>query len=335
MNPGIKTLLWPRFAAQALNEHLSRIPGVALKSVKTTDEFITELPTTRILVMPASLYSAEAAKAIREHGAGLQFLQLLTAGYDSLQARGVPPGVQVASAGDSWSPAVAEHAIALMLALVKQLPTAVAGQAQRVWDAARISPRMRTLRGKTLVIFGYGSIGREAAMRARGLGMRVIGVSRSARRDEFIDEACAAADFDQVLPAADVLLISAPSSDETRGLIDARRLALLKPTSLVVNIARGNIVDAAALRAALLAGQLGGAGLDVTDPEPLPADDPLWDTPNLILTPHVSGATGPDGDLRLAEHAAANVARFVSGQTPSHLINFQGLASAPNRRTAT
>lgn len=322
MNPGTKTLLWPRFAAQALTEHLTRIPGVELCSVRTTEEFSAELADSRVVVMPASLYSEQAAQALRERGSGVRFMQLLTAGYDSLQARGVPPGLQVASAGDSWSPAVAEHAIALMLALVKQLPSAVAGQTRRAWEAAAISPRMRTLRGKTLVIFGYGSIGREAAARARGLGMRVLGVSRSARTDELIDEAVASAHFDTVLPRADVLLIAAPSSPQTRGLIDARRLALLKPTSLVVNIARGNIIDAGALRAALVAGQLGGAGLDVTDPEPLPADDPLWDTPNLLLTPHISGSTGPDGDQRLAEHAAANVARFVSGQTPTHLIAF-------------
>ena len=113
---------------------------------------------------------------------------LVTAGYEGLEAHGVPPGVVVANAGDSWSPTVAEHAMMLMLALIRRLPMALAAQARSAWESPQIAPGIRSLRGRTLVIVGYGSIGREAALRARGFGMRIVGVSRSARPDPVLDE---------------------------------------------------------------------------------------------------------------------------------------------------
>lgn len=319
----MKTLLWPRFATAALIQALGRLPAVELSVAKTFSDFESQLPDTQILVMPASLYSADVASRLNDTACSVGFLQLLTAGYDTLLQYGVPTRLKVASAGDSWSPAVAEHAIALMLALVKRLPQAIEAQRQRRWDSAVLSPAMTTLRGGTLLIVGYGSIGREVAQRARGLGMRIIGLSRSARRDELLDEAVGAEQLLSVLAKADVVLLAMPSSPQTRGLFGAAQLAACKPGAVLINIARGNLVDALALREALSSGHLAGAGLDVTDPEPLLAEDPLWNTPNLIITPHVSGASGPSGDQRLAEHAAANVARYVSGASPSHLVNFQ------------
>lgn len=318
----MKTLLWPRFATAALIDHLGKLPAIELTVAKTFSDFESQLPGSRILVMPASLYSADVARLLDNSADTVGFLQLLTAGYDTLLQHGVPARLLVASAGDSWSPAVAEHAITLMLALTKQLPQALQAQRQRRWDSATLSSRMTTLRGRTLLIVGYGSIGREAAQRARGLGMRVIGLSRSRRRDDLVDEACGADDLMSVLPRADVVLLAMPSSPQTRGLFGAAQLAACKPGAVLINVARGNLVDPVALRAALVSGQLSGAGLDVTDPEPLAADDVLWDCPNLIITPHVSGASGAAGDERLAEHAAGNVARFVSGDTPSHLVSF-------------
>jgi phosphoglycerate dehydrogenase-like enzyme len=127
--------------------------------------------------------------------------------------------------------------------------------------------------------------------------------------------------LDETLGRADVVLVAVPSNPATRGLIDAGRLAACRPGTLLVNVARGNVVAAGALLDALRSGALGGAALDVTDPEPLPPDDPLWDAPNLIVTPHVSGSIGPQGLVRLAEHVLANLRREADGQTPLHLVS--------------
>jgi phosphoglycerate dehydrogenase-like enzyme len=215
---------------------------------------------------------------------------------------------------------VAEHAIALMLAMVKRLPAAFAAQARRAWQP-QIGQGMGTLSGRTLVIVGCGSIGREAARRAAGLGMRVIGVARTVRPIAGADEVVDASRLDETLGRADVVLVAVPSNPATRGLIDAGRLAACRPGTLLVNVARGNVVAAGALLDALRSGALGGAALDVTDPEPLPPDDPLWDAPNLIVTPHVSGSIGPQGLVRLAEHVLANLRREADGQTPLHLVS--------------
>ena len=316
----MKIALWPRFARAPLLDQLGREPDFDCHLVDDADSLRAALDGARALVMPGSSYDAQVARVLREQAGALRFIQLLTAGYEGLLEHGVPAGVRVANAGDSWSPAVAEHAVALMLAMVKCLPLAFSAQTRRSWDAGRIGPRMGTLQDRTLVIVGCGSIGREAARRARGLGMRVIGVARTARPMPDVDEVLAADQLDAALGRADMVLVAVPSSPATRGLIDAARLAACRPGAMLVNVARGNVVDSAALAQALRSGQLAAAGLDVTDPEPLTPEDPLWDAPNLIITPHVSGSSGPEGLARLARTVAANLRREADGETPHHLI---------------
>lgn len=150
--------------------------------------------------------------------------------------------------------------------------------------------------------------------------MRIVGVSRSARPDPALDDIRRADELEAVLTQADVVLVTVPSGARTRGLIGAAQLAACKPGALLINVARGNVVDRAALIGALESGHLGGAGIDVTDPEPLAGDDPIWNTPNLIITPHVSGSSGPEGFARLAEIVCANVARYADGQEPLHRV---------------
>ena len=150
--------------------------------------------------------------------------------------------------------------------------------------------------------------------------MRIIGVSRSAKPEPLADEVCAVGQFNAVLARADAVLITVPYSKVTHHMIGVEQLAACKRGAVLINLARGGLVDPAALAAALRSGHLGGAALDVTSPEPLPADDPLWDCPNLIITPHVAGACGPVGRARLAEFIGANVERFVAGQPVTHVV---------------
>jgi phosphoglycerate dehydrogenase-like enzyme len=316
----MKVIVHTRFAREQLLEALGSEPRLEVAAIDAPEQLGEALRDAHALVMPGQAYGAELARQLREHAPQLRLLQLLTAGYDLLQVHGVPAGLRVATAGDSWSPAVAEHAVALMLAMVKRLPAAFEAQTRRSWAQLAISPTMGTLAGRTLVIVGCGSIGREAARRAGGLGMHVIGVARSVRPIPHVDEVLEASRLDDALARADVVLVAVPSSAATRGLFDAARLAACRPGALLVNVARGNIVERDALIAALRSGQLASAALDVTDPEPLPPDDPLWQAPNLILTPHVSGSSGPQGLQRLAAHVLSNLRREVDGLAPTHLV---------------
>jgi phosphoglycerate dehydrogenase-like enzyme len=172
----------------------------------------------------------------------------------------------------------------------------------------------------TLAIVGYGSIGRAFARLVRPFGMRIIGLRRNSEPDPLVDEMLPVGELNAVLARADVMLVAAPYSKATDKMIGAAQFAACRKGALLINLARGGLVDQRALAEALINGKLGGAAVDVTHPEPLPADDPFWDCPNLILTPHVAGASGPVGRERLAAFVAANVGRFVAGNPVTHVV---------------
>lgn len=298
---------------------LSKIPGVGLAVVDDLDKLAAAAPEIEVLVIGGHFFDARVAEVLRARAQRLRFIQSFTAGYEGLQAHGVPPGVVVANAGDSWSPAVAEHGMALLLALVKCLPHAIINQSRGAWDRTQ-TPRMGSLEGQTLAIVGFGSIGHEFARRAKPFGMRIVGLSRSAKPDPLADEVQPVSALHTVLARADVVLVAVPYSNDTHHMIGADELAACRPGAILINVARGGLVDPVALAAALRSGQLGAAGTDVTEPEPLPAGDPLWDAPNLIITPHVAGASGPVGRDRLAGFVAANVTRFVAGEPVTYVV---------------
>lgn len=249
----------------------------------------------------------------------LKLVQLLTAGFDPLDAHGVPDGLLVANAGGAYSPTVAEHAVTLMLALIRRLPDAAIAHARQEWDRS-IQRDMGSLEGRTVTMLGFGSIGVETARRLKPFGARVIAATRSAKPHPLADEVVPIGELASVLPQTDVLYACLPLGDATRGLIGRTVLDALPDHALVINVARGAVVDKTALLAALLEGRIGGAALDVTDPEPLPADDPLWRAPNLIITPHVAGNGSAAVDQRLAAVTVANVNHLAAGEPLTHLV---------------
>lgn len=249
----------------------------------------------------------------------LKLVQLLTAGFDPLDAHGVPAGLMVANAGGSYSPTVAEHAVAMMLALLRRLPQAGIAQAHQNWDRG-ILREMGSLEGRTVTMLGFGSIGEETAKRLKPFGARIIAVTRSARPHDLADEAVRIDDLAAVLPRSDVLYACLPLGDATRGLIGREVLAALPRHALVINVARGPVIDQTALLEALLSGSIAGAGIDVADPEPLPADAPLWRAPNLMITPHVAGGGSCAIDERLAAVTMTNLARLQAGEVILHPV---------------
>jgi phosphoglycerate dehydrogenase-like enzyme len=210
---------------------------------------------------------------------------------------------------------IAEHAIALMLALARRIDTFVLNQQQALWKRdSSVTSRMQSLHGKTLLVVGLGGIGTEVARRAHGIGMRVIATrSRGRTGPDFVSHVGSPDEMLTLAKTADVIVNAVPLTPETTGIYDAKFFAALKPNALFINVARGGSVVTADLIAALTEGRIAGAGLDVTDPEPLPPDHPLWRAPNVIISPHVSGASDVPGEHRWVL-AREMIRRYAAGE---------------------
>jgi phosphoglycerate dehydrogenase-like enzyme len=219
---------------------------------------------------------------------------------------------------------VAEQTVALLFALARRLRDAADDQARRHWGQIESwnPERIPTeLNGKTLGLVGLGAIGREVAARAKALGMTVEAVKRDASRGaEHADRVYAPEQLHTLLERSDYLVLAIPGNPETRHIIGANELARMKPSAVIVNVARGTLLDTDALVRALEAGKLAGAGLDVTDPEPLPAEHPLWRLRNVIITPHLAGATDRYWQ-RQADMVSANLRRYLDGEPLLNLVD--------------
>jgi phosphoglycerate dehydrogenase-like enzyme len=260
-----------------------------------------------------AFYDAALVEELERHAGRLRWLQLVTMGYDRVELHGAARGVTITNAGDAYGPTVAEHAVTLLLALLRQIPAALQLGASQSWDQS-LGGRIGTLHDATVAVIGFGNIGREIAVRLRGFGARVIAVTRSGGARPLADESARLADLHEVLGRSDAAILAVPLTSSTRHLIDAAALAAMPPHGLLVNIARGAVVDGAALAGALAAGRIAGAALDVTEPEPLPPGDPLWTAPNVIITPHVAGFGGQVPARRILALIERNVDHYRAGR---------------------
>lgn len=222
---------------------------------------------------------------------GLRGVVLASAGFEHALPH-LPAGVEMANAVGVHDTATAEMALTLMLASQRHLPKHVLSQAAETWD--RSTPEgqpWRSLADSTVLVLGYGGIGRALTRRLLAAECEVVAVaSRDREGDELVDRVHGTDRLPELLPTADVLAVCVPLTDATTGLVDAQVLAALPDDALVVNVARGGVVDTAALMAECASGRL-RAALDVTDPEPLPDGHPLWSTPGVLVVPHVGGAS--------------------------------------------
>ena len=222
----------------------------------------------------------------------LKWMQVFNAGVDHpVFASVLERGVRLTTSSGTAAEPIAQTAIAGMLMLARGFPRWLAGQRARKWDPAPPPDFPRDLRGQTLLIFGLGSIGCEIARLARLLGLKIIGVRRSRAPVAHVDEMHTPDKLGELLPQTDWLVLACPLTDETRGMVNAALLGRLPRGARIINISRGEVMDEPALIAALQNGRLGGAYLDVFAQEPLPEDSPLWNLPNVIVTPHNSSAS--------------------------------------------
>jgi phosphoglycerate dehydrogenase-like enzyme len=214
---------------------------------------------------------------------------------------------------------ITEHVLALMLAFARRLHVAIRNQLAHRWD--RPSTVGRELRGKTVGILGLGHIGREVAARAAAFGMRVIGTKHTPEPIPHADRVLPPEGLDEVLREADYLVITLPLTSGTRGLIGPRELGLMKSSAYLINVARGAIVQEAALIEALRQGRLAGAGLDVFEREPLPQDSPLYEMEQVILTPHVSGGGGTGYYDLAIPLFCENLRRYLTGEPLVNVVD--------------
>ncbi len=225
-------------------------------------------------------------------------------------------GVIVTNSRGIQSVPIAEHVMACLLALARRLPQTLRDQQDRTWRpnalTGEASPWL--IAERTIGIIGVGTLGEAIAVRAKAFGMRVIGMRRNPARGvpAGFDEVVGAPDRDRLLGESDVIVIAAPLTPETNRLLDAASIAKMKPGAILINIARGQLVDEAALAEALESGRLGGAALDVFTTEPLPTDSPFWAMPNVVVTPHNSGFRTGHFDA-VIDLFAENLKRFERG----------------------
>ena len=236
----------------------------------------------------------------------LRYIQTISAGLDRVDVDYVSAhGIELHNARGVYSVPMAEFAVGGVLQLYKQSKTFFENQKSHTWEKHR---DLRELCGKTVTVLGCGSVGTECAKRFRAFGCRVLGVDLFPRQNESYDEILPLTDLNGVLPGTDVLLLTVPLTKDTRGLIGADRLEILKPGAVLVNIARGPIVDETAVIGALQSGSLSGAVLDVFETEPLSETSPLWDMDTVILTPHNSFA-GEGNAERMWDCISTSLAR--------------------------
>ena len=223
---------------------------------------------------------------------------------------------------DDYGVVLAEHVMALILAVARQLPGHFAAQRVRKWGNPPFSdPRKFELRGKTLLLLGVGSIGREIARRASGFSMRICGLrSNPSREAQPIEKMYGPEELHEALAEADLVVNTLPLTERTRGLLDREAIGHMKPGACFFNIGRGQTVDEAALIDALKEGKLAGAGLDVFAEEPLPQDSPLWTLPNVIITPHDGGNHANRYDSWI-EIALDNLQRFATGRPLRNVVD--------------
>jgi len=284
------TVCFAHVAYRLQERFAARNTGIKSIEVRSPEDLDRAIGDSDVLVV-SGLWN----NALLDRGSRLGFIQSIGAGVDQFpQAQLKARGIRLASARGVNERAVAQHAMALILAMARRLPEARDNQKRHLWRGmiGDLAGREDELTAKTLLIVGMGRIGGRLARLARAFDMRVVGVKRDVKSGtDGADEVHTMAKLPELLPHADLVVLTCPLTPETTGLIGSASLAAMKTSAYLINVARGRVVDELALIDALVQGRIAGAGLDVTADEPLPPASPLWDMDNVLITPHTAGET--------------------------------------------
>ncbi|MDR1863161.1 MAG: D-2-hydroxyacid dehydrogenase [Treponema sp.] len=252
----------------------------------------------------------------------LKWLQLQSAGSDNYTGGRLGPGILLTNASGVYGHAVSEHMTAMTLEIAKKLHLYRDEQAAGRWQGRGM---VKSVQGAVVLVVGLGDLGSGYAWRMKGLGAYVIGLRRTAQaKPDYVDEQYQADKLDELLPRADIVCLMLPGTKDSVGLFNRERLAKMKKGAIILNGGRGSAVDTEALCDALESGALDGAGLDVTDPEPLPPEHRLWKIGNAVITPHISGGRNmSQTGAYMMDLNLKNAARFVKGEKLENLVDFK------------
>lgn len=306
----MKIVIGGRPSDEMLSEWRRELPGVELAAPGTTAEQIEAVRDADAYLgwIPREVFLAAGPK--------LRWVHSTAAGIEPLTAipELVESDVVVTNTRGGHASTIAEHTFGMLLGLTRNLFEAYEDQKRRVWDRPRISRASRGIAGMTMVVIGFGNIGRAIARRAVGFELRVLGVDlRPGETPPGVEAVWGLDRLDEALGQADVVAVATPLTPQTQNLLDARRVGLMKEGAYLLVVSRGGLVDEAAVVEGLTSGRLAGAGLDVQATEPMTPEDPLWTAPNLIITPHSSGASKQTSE-RVWAITKENVRRFVNGE---------------------
>lgn len=292
----------------------SQFPLVEFHLCKEDAEWMEIAPRANII------FSKRWPAEIMRQTPALRWVQAGTAGVERLLGSDLPArGVIITNSSGAHGDPIAELILSQMLAFATRLHIAIRSQSQRRAIYHDVVESKFELNGQTLLVVGLGDIGGSLARRAAALGMDVIGVRRSNKPVDGVSQLYPPEELHTALAQADHVALCLPLTHDTRHYIGAEELRVMRPTAHLYNVGRGGSVDEAALVHALKTGVIAGAGLDVTDPEPVPADSPLWEMPNVILSQHTSGLS-PRNAERITNLFAANLQRYLAGEPLQQLI---------------
>jgi phosphoglycerate dehydrogenase-like enzyme len=287
---------------------LDDIPGISVSRCATADIAANAVDIDIYYGHPSvdMLKLAPKLKWIQSPSAGVEFVARIP--------ELVASDIMLTNTRGAHGPSIGEHAMALLLAMTRHIPESLEQQHRHHWERGRLYRTAREVGGLTMGIIGFGALGRGIAQRATAFEMKLLAVDAQAISGQpFLEDVWPVSRLDDLLKQSDVVVVAAPLTPETHHLIGAEQLAKMKDDAYLIVVSRGGIVVEEALLAALKSGKLAGAGIDVVEEEPMPADDPFWEAPRLILTPHLAGASAPK-ERRVVEIFRDNLLRYQNGE---------------------
>jgi phosphoglycerate dehydrogenase-like enzyme len=313
----MKAVMYPFRRDDAIIRLAEDFPELDWAVVSSTEELGREIADATILVTSNRACTPAYGEALRRNHRALRWMFFSSSGIERGVAAGIPEGVRVTNSTGVKATMVAEHAMTLLLGVLRQLPECQAHQRAHRYTREETNAKLRTLEDATVCVVGRGAIGREVVRKLKAFDAHPIAVSRTTADATDVEAVYPRERIREALGRADALVICTAGDETSTRMIGAAELAVMKPSAVIVNVARGEIIDERALIAALQAGRLAGAGLDVNEVEPMPADNPLWDMPNVILSPHIAGG-GSTGYAMHRKLFVQNLERFRKGES---LIN--------------
>ncbi len=307
------TILFTRHYEMLEEKHIQKIENVSKDVTVIIDENVLDaIPEIDILI------AGKFDREIFEKAQRLQWVHALAAGVDRLLfPEFVESDIVLTNSSGVHSVPISEHALGMMLTISRRLHESLKSQLRKEWKR----PQPTELYGKTLGIIGFGSIGERIGQLGKGVGMHVLGLKRNVTyKTEHADELLPPDNLDTLLKRSDFVVIAVPLTEDTYHMICKRELQLMKETAYLINISRGKIICEKDLIEALKTKEIAGAGLDVFEEEPLPAESPLWEMGNVVLTPHYAGAT-PEYFNRAIDIFCDNLKRFLKGEPMKNVVD--------------